>query len=445
MKRGLILLLSFIMTTLQAFTFELVLPREKKSTVNTNYAFFVGKAGNSESIVINDQKIYIAPNGAFAHSVKLHDGDNRVVIRSSYNTQVYRFFKNKRTAAVPEAVCDFDIKRAVVKKDNTPLRSTPVDAGMNRISHLFKDTTLLVNGSKSGFYRVFLAKDQIAWIAMKDVEVDCSEKELEPATFITMDSKKYKNAAVQTVKFTRNLPYTIEEREKEIVFRIYNPELSDSSVYTVNMQKPDKYTYNTTLKDGLYTFKVNAVPECFKDCTIVVDAGHGGTEKGAIGCLGDEEKNINLRIALELAERLKLMGANVILTRECDGNTSLEDRVKIAKNCNANIFVSVHLNSIGDIPINVHKNKGTSVYYYNPNSKRLAECVEKTVTQSAGTRKDGVRTASFAVIRPTEYVGILVETAYMTNPCDSVLYTSENFAYNAAKGIADGILEFVGQ
>lgn len=146
------------MTTTQAFTFELVLPREKKSTVNTNYAFFVGKAGNSETIVINDQKIYIAPNGAFAHSVKLHDGDNRVVIRSSYNTQVYRFFKNKRTAAVPEAVCDFDIKRAVVKKDNTPLRNTPVDAGMNRISHLFKDTTLLVNGSNRDSTEFFLQK-----------------------------------------------------------------------------------------------------------------------------------------------------------------------------------------------------------------------------------------------------------------------------------------------
>ena len=144
-----------------------------------------------------------------------------------------------------------------------------------------------------------------------------------------------------------------------------------------------------------------------------------------------------------MSEKLKQLGVNVVMTRECDGFVSLNDRVDIAKNNDANIFISIHLNSIGDIPMNIHKNKGTSVYYFNPNSKKLAETVEKSVTKFAGTRKDGVKTASFAVIRPYNYVGILVETAYMTNPCDSVLYNSENFASNVAQGIAEGILEFI--
>ena len=55
----------------------------------------------------------------------------------------------------------------------------------------------------------------------------------------------------------------------------------------------------------------------------------------------------------------------------------------------------------------------------------------------------GAKAASFAVIRPTEYVGILVECAYMTNPYDSVLYKSDSFARNVARGIADGILNYV--
>lgn len=258
-----------------------------------------------------------------------------------------------------------------------------------------------------------------------------------------MDSQKFKNATIQTISFTKNLPYTIEEKDKEILFKIYNPELSDNSVYTINIPKPEKYYYNIELKNGVYTFKVSEMPDTLEDVTIVIDAGHGGSEKGAIGCLGDEEKMINLKIALELQDILKEKGANVIMTRECDGYVSLEDRVNIAKNNDANIFVSVHLNSIGDIPMNVHKNRGTSVYYFNPNSKKLAESVEKSVTKTAGTRNDGVKTASFAAIRPYNYAGILVESAYMTNPCDSVLYNSENFAYNIAKGIADGIEQFV--
>ena len=93
--------------------------------------------------------------------------------------------------------------------------------------------------------------------------------------------------------------------------------------------------------------------------------------------------------------------------------------------------------------MNVHKNKGTSVYYFNPNSKALAETLEHTITKSVGTRKDGVKTASFAVIRPYNYIGVLIETAYMTNPNDSVLYNSPDFAQKVSDGILEGILEFV--
>ena len=440
MKKGLLTLLLLSLGVTQSFGYELVLPREKNAISNTNYAFFVGKANNGEAISINGYPIYVASNGAFAHSVKLKEGENRVVIRSNYNTQVYKFYKNAPCKAHEIPITDFDIQPTIVNHDNVPLRSTPIDGGLNRIAHLFKGTTILINGSKGDFYRVFLSKDKVAWIAKKDV--DCAESS-EIASFINMNSEKFKNATIQTIVFTKNLPYTIEEKDKEILFKVYNPEISDSSVYTLNIPKPEKYYYNITLKDGVYTFKVSELPQSLEDITIVVDAGHGGSEKGAIGCLNDAEKDINLKIALELQERLKLMGANVVMTRECDGNVSLNDRVDIAKKNDANIFVSVHLNSIGDIPMNIHKNRGTSVYYFNPNSKKLAETVEKSVSASAGTKKDGVRTASFAVIRPYNYVGILVETAYMTNPCDSVLYKSENFAYDVAKGIADGIAEFV--
>ena len=83
------------------------------------------------------------------------------------------------------------------------------------------------------------------------------------------------------------------------------------------------------------------------------------------------------------------------------------------------------------------------MYYFNNNSMGLAEVVEKFVTKYAKTKNDGVKTASFAVIRPSSYIGILVETAYMTNPMDSVLYTAEDFPQNAAEGIAKGIFDYV--
>ena len=176
---------------------------------------------------------------------------------------------------------------------------------------------------------------------------------------------------------------------------------------------------------------------------IFIDPGHGGSELGAVGCLGDKEKDINLQIANKLKTKLSKMGANVYMSRECDGFVSLEDRVKMAKENCTDIFVSIHLNSIPDIKMDIHKNRGTSVYYYNPNSKSLAESVLNSLTSKIKTRDDGVRTASFAVIRPTDYIGILIETAYMTNPLDSMLYKSANFPDETANAIAEGILNYV--
>jgi len=434
----------FVLGINSAFAYELVLPKEKKSIVNTNYAFFVGKAGKNEDISINDEKVYIAPNGAFAHTIKLKDGENRVVMKSNFNTQVYKFYKSFGEDNIKPELKEFPPKLVQVKNDNTPLRSTPIDCGMNRLSHLFKGTNLIINAQKGNFYRVLLTKNKEAWIN-KDSVFDFGEN-IEPK-FITMNSITYKNASKHTIEFTEKLPYTIEETEKEIIFRVYNSIISDNSVYTVNIKKPEKYTYETISHKGVYVFKVSELPkpetQTLDGLTIAVDAGHGGSEKGAIGCLGDKEKDINLKIAQELKEMLCLMGANVVMTRECDGNISLDDRVKLAKDNCSNIFVSIHLNSIPDIKFDVHKHKGTSVYYYNQNSKELAKTVQKSVIEKLGTRNDGVKTASFAVTRPTEYIGILVEVAYMTNPIDSVLYTRDDFPRETAKAIADGILNYI--
>lgn len=427
-----------------AYSYELVLPKEKKTTVKTKYAFFVGAAKPNESIVINDEKVFVASNGAFAHSIKLKDGENRIVVKSDYSTQIYRVIKEAKTESIKCELKDLEPRLYKVNKNNVPLRKTPVDFGMNRLSHLFKGTYLLVNGEQGSFYRVVLSRDKEAWIDKTYVE---ETTDVIIPTFVSADSETYKNATKRLIEFTENLPYTIEEVNDEIVFKVYNPLVSLDSVFTFNIRKPEKYFYTTNLMNGLYEFKVSVLPNAesgtLESFNIAIDAGHGGFEKGALGCLGDKEKDINLKIALELKSLLESMGANVIMTRSFDRDVSLDERVKIAKDNDAQIFVSIHLNSIPDIKMDVHKNRGTSVYYYNENSKDLAQKIEKSVVEKLGTRNDGVKTASFAVIRPTEYIGVLVETAYMTNPIDSVLYTREDFEENAAKAIADGILEYV--
>ena len=440
MKRALLTFISLFFMIAQAYGFELIMPAEKKNVTTNEYAFFFGKAKHAEALSINGHSIYIAPNGAFAHTVKLHDGENRILLKTLYGMMLYKYYKTTpEQLDIPTE--NFEKTKAYVNRDNTPLRSTPIDGGMNRISHLFGGTHLIVNGSKGSFYRVVLADDKEAWIAKNDITI--TDEGFYPAEFLNMDSERFKNAMIQTISFSKKLPYTVEDCEKEIILRVYNPELSGESIYNLNIPKPEKYAYSVSQTEGEYTFKVRKLPEDIKDYTVVVDAGHGGSERGAIGCLGDEEKNINLKIAEKVAEILKKHDINVIMTREVDADISLDERIRIAKDNNADIFVSIHLNSIGDVPMDVHKKRGTSVFYYNNNSKKLAESIEKEVTHYASTRDDGVKTASFAVIRPTDYNAVLVEAAYMTNPMDSMLYTNEKWINKAAKGIAEGIIEYI--
>ena len=440
MKRAFILLISLLLFVSKGYGFELIMPTERKNVTNNDYALFFGKTKSAEDLTINGHGIYTAPNGAFAHTVKLHEGENRIVLKTLYGLLMYKFYKTTpEKLDIPTE--SFKNTKAYVNKNNTPLRSTPIDAGLNRISHLFGGTHLIINGTKGSFYRVLLSKDKEAWISKQDVTL--TDEGFSPAEFINMDSERFKNAMIQTISFSKKLPYTIEDCEKEIIFRVYNPELSDESVYNLNIPKPDKYAYTVTLEEGQYTFKVRKLPEDIKETTVVIDAGHGGSEKGAIGCLGNEEKNINLNIASKTAEILRKHDINVIMTREVDADLSLDERIRIAKENNADVFVSIHLNSIGDVPFDVHKNRGTSVYYFNNSSKKLAETIKREVTHIAGTHDDGVRTGSFAVIRPTEYNAVLVETAYMINPMDSMLYTNEKWINKAAKGIAEGIYKYL--
>lgn len=441
MRRGLFLLLLSLYSLIpNAYGFELIMPTEKKIVTTNNYAFMYGKAKSAEGLSINDKGIYIAPNGAFAHTVKLHDGENRIIMRTFYGLSIYKYYK---TSPVKQEIPleEFDSVKAYVNHNNTPLRSTPVDSGLNRISHLFGGTHIIVNGSKGSFYRVLLSKNKTAWIAKNDVTL--TDEDFYPAEFINMDSERFKNAIIQTISFSKKLPYTIEDCEKEIIFRVYNPEMSEESVYNLNVPKPEKYAYNITLEDGKYTFKVRKLPDNIKDAIVILDAGHGGSEKGAIGCLGDEEKDVNLKIALQAAELLRKHNINVIMTRECDGNLSLEERINIAKDNGADVFISIHLNSIGDVPMDIHKDRGTNVYYFNNNSKYLAEIMQREITHYAGTRDGGTKTASFAVIRPTDYAAVLLETAYMTNPMDSVLYRNDKWISKAAKGIESGVIQYL--
>ena len=179
----------------------------------------------------------------------------------------------------------------------------------------------------------------------------------------------------------------------------------------------------------------------FKGVVIAVDAGHGGDQLGAVGATGLMEKDVNLRYATYLRDLLLQAGATAFLTRNKDTTMTLQDRIRIAEERGAHIFVWCHNNSIGlrSDPLAV---KGTSTYYTRPMGKRLAELTLPHLLK-LGLPNFGEIEALFTVTRQTSMIAFLVEGAFLSNPEEEMLLMDDAFLHRLARAAFLGIRDFL--
>lgn len=192
-------------------------------------------------------------------------------------------------------------------------------------------------------------------------------------------------------------------------------------------------------------------PDLMAGLTIVVDAGHGGKDTGAIGYSGTYEKDNNLAVALLLADIIRSEGGNALLTRSSDTfpsgtndtMTDLEARVNIANEANADLFVSIHNDAFTDSTVG-----GTSTFYSSTNpvyaqSRIFAQAVQDELVKELGLNDRKVKDAAFYVIRHTTMPAILVELGFISNPDEEILLGSPDFQKKAAGAIYQGILNYM--
>jgi len=177
-----------------------------------------------------------------------------------------------------------------------------------------------------------------------------------------------------------------------------------------------------------------APPQNFGGIKVVVDAGHGGHDGGAISPNGLTEKNINLSVAKFLADFLYKAGAKVILTRGDDRFIPLPGRVAIANNNKADLFVAVHQNSAANAAAN-----RTETYFHHPQSARVAQLVQNELVKYSGNANGGSLQAGFHVIRKTAMRSILTEAGFMSNPTEAARIASADFRKAQAAAIFTGL------
>ncbi len=174
---------------------------------------------------------------------------------------------------------------------------------------------------------------------------------------------------------------------------------------------------------------------------VIIDPGHGGKDSGAPGLRGVLEKDVVLPLGEKLAAILQQNGIQVYLTRNADYFVDLAPRVEMADRVHADLFVSIHANSVDDRPdVN-----GLETYYFD-SGLRLAQVVHRSILDSIGTIKDrGVRKARFYVLRKSSMPSILVETGYMTGREDLPKLATSEYQSRMAAAIARGVLQYLQQ
>lgn len=217
--------------------------------------------------------------------------------------------------------------------------------------------------------------------------------------------------------------------------------------------------------------------------TVVLDAGHGGKDPGAIGIKGIREKDVVLRVARDVGGRLQRKGYRVVYTRADDTFLKLEERTMVANRENADLFVSIHANSApnpkafgietyrlaratdkrsAEVAARENATTGSAsdedalddlilalkLTTKANESTPLAQTVHKSMVDRLSPhwqpfRSIGVKGAPFYVLVGTEMPAILIEIGFVTNPTEATRLRNDRYLTQMAESIADGIEKFL--
>ena len=231
----------------------------------------------------------------------------------------------------------------------------------------------------------------------------------------------------------------------------FNPQPKPDTSASNNTNKGETVETTPSVTTPSGTTTEPAFTPGLKGKIIALDAGHGGSDTGAIGPTGVTEKGVTLRVAKALQKLLQAEGATVLMTRTTDTEVSpkranasdveeLQARCDVGNDGNADIFISMHMDSFTN-----STPSGTTGYYYTKGSKasqRLAQYVSEGVVTALGTGNRGTKSCNFYVVKHTDMPATLVEMAFISNDKEEKLMNSEAGINRAAEGILNGLRRF---
>lgn len=333
---------------------------------------------------------------------------------------------------------------------------------------------LKTSGRIGDNYRVRLSNVEESYIDERNVEI-LSEETVTPEYYITsMFCAPTDSGDVLSIPYPEPVPYAVypEPDQNRIVIALFGVKTSSTWITHRNGRKViDKVTWHQTTPET-YTIYVNLntskiwgydikqvgnslklkvkyPPELDSDADkplaglkIAIEAGHGGSNFGAIGLSGIKEKDINLDLSLKLEKLCRENGADVLQIRDRDKDMLLGTKRDTSRFSDSNIHISIHANAGGGRGGYLGVS-GTSTYYHNPFWAPLAENVYDRLLETDLDEFGVIGSFNYRVTRMTEMPAILVEQAFLSNAEDEEKLADENFRTEMAQKIYEGIIDYL--
>ncbi|MFD2657846.1 N-acetylmuramoyl-L-alanine amidase [Gracilibacillus thailandensis] len=325
------------------------------------------------------------------------------------------------------------------------VRSEP-SSNSEIVAQLVKGDELVVFQEKYGWVQTYFDGEEV-WVAKHHL-VQQPSTSSEVSTTETSNSSKKVTIASESI-FVRSGPGTNYESIGSAVsgdnFEVtdqtdewYQIRLNGSETGWIASWLTEQTTETAQTSQALSTNNtVSSNSKSLEGYNIVVDPGHGGTDPGAIGFNGVQEKDVVLPTSTKVIDHLRDAGANVIVTRSGDYYVYLEDRARISNSYYTDAYISLHYDASFDISAN-----GITTYFADMAEKELGDSIQSAMISQVDLQDRGVRQANYKVLMNTSAPSVLLELGFISNPHDLSVVQTANFQNDIAQGITNGLIHY---
>ncbi|MFC7320986.1 N-acetylmuramoyl-L-alanine amidase [Halobacillus campisalis] len=301
------------------------------------------------------------------------------------------------------------------------------------LTQVKKEDSFEYSEEKQGWYKISLDNNKTGWVAGWLVTKDNSSSATpQSQSKVTL---QYNATNLRSGPSTNHK--VISSADKGDQFSVISKE---GSWYRVSYKDSSAYVAGWTVKESKSSnIKSASVSKGnLQGKTIVLDAGHGGFDPGAIGRNGTYEKTLTLQTAQDLKSTLEQNGASVVMTRTNDSYLSLSARAAISNASSGDVFISVHYNSV---PAS-NSATGINTYFYNDSTRSLASNVQSGLINSTGLRDRGIANGNFHILRNNQKPSVLVELGFISDVNEEKTVNSSSFQSKASQGITNGLINY---